>query len=82
MTPDQMKAARRLLGWSKMQLSLRSDTSVYVVTTYEKTGRVALVQRWLDLTDSVAAIRTTLEEAGIEFTGRDAPGVQMRKLNQ
>ena len=75
MTPDQVKAARMLLGWSQLQLSLRSDTSLSVVTTFERTGRVAIVQRRLDLTDPLAAIRTTLEEAGVKFTKGKAPGI-------
>ena len=79
MTPDQMKAARTLLGWSQLQLSLRSDTSINVVGTFERTGRAMTVQRRPDLTDPVAAIRTTLEEAGVEFTDGDAPGVRLRK---
>ena len=81
MTPDQMKAARILLGWSQLQLSLRSDTSIHVVRTFEQTGRIMTVQRRPDLTDPVAAIRATLEEAGIEFTDGDEPGVKLRKPN-
>ena len=74
-TPDQVKAARMLLGWSQRQLSLRSDTSLSVVTTFERTGRVAIMQRRPDLTDPLAAIRTTLEAAGVEFTNGEALGV-------
>ena len=51
MTPDQIKAARALLGWSQLQLSLRSDTSIHVVRTFEQTGRVMTVQRRPDLID-------------------------------
>jgi len=79
MTPDQMKAARALLGWSQLQLSLRSDTSIHVVRTFEQTGRVMTVQRRPDLTDPLAAICAALEEAGVEFTDGGAPSVQMRK---
>ena len=80
MTPDQMKAAQKLLGWSQLQLSLRSDTSIHVVRTFELTGRVMTVQRRPDLTDPLAAVRTTLEEGGIEFTDGDASGVRLRKV--
>ena len=82
MTPEQMKAARALLGWSRMQLGLRSDTSLSVVKAFEQTGRVAFVLRRPDLTDPLAAIRATLEAADIEFTNGDAPGVRLRKLGQ
>ncbi len=78
MTPDQVKAARALLGWSKLQLGLRSDTSLYVVKTFEQTGRVALVHRRPDLTNPLTAVRATLEAAGVEFTNGDAPGVRLR----
>jgi hypothetical protein len=78
-TPDQVKAARALLGWSQLQLSLRSDTSIHVVRTFEQTGRVMTVQRRPDLIDPLAAIRAALEMAGVEFTNGDAPGVRLRK---
>jgi ribosome-binding protein aMBF1 (putative translation factor) len=79
MTPDQLRAARALLGWSQMQLGLRSDTSIHVVRTFEQTGWVMTVQRRPDLTDPLAAIRAALEAAGVEFTNGDVPGVQLRK---
>ena len=81
MTPDQLRAARALLGWSKLQLGLRSDTSLYVVKTFERTGRVALVLRRPNLTDPLAAFRATLEAAGVVFTNGDEPGVKLRKLD-
>jgi hypothetical protein len=74
-----MKAARLLLGWSVERLGAFSDTSYQMVRTFELTGRVLTVKRRPDLTDPVTAIRTTLEEAGVEFTDGDVPGVQLRK---
>ena len=82
MTPDQVKAARALLGWSQLQLGLRSDTSIHVVRTFERTGRVRTVQRRPDLTSPLAAIRGALEAAGIELTNGNAPGVRLRKPDQ
>ncbi len=82
MTPDQMKAARLLLGWSIERLGAFSDTSYQMVRTFEQTGRIMNMQRRLDLTDPIAAIRAALEEAGIEFTGGDEPGVRLRKRDQ
>ena len=79
MTPDQMKVARRLLGWSVDRLSVYSDSSYQMVHTFERTGRVRTVQRRPNLHDPVAAVRATLEVAGIEFTEGDAPGVRLRK---
>ena len=39
--PDQLKAARALLGWTRLQLALRSATSEHIVSRYEKRGQVA-----------------------------------------
>lgn len=74
MTPDQLKAARALLGWSQTQLGLRSNTSQYVVKKFELTGQVASVHGRPDLTDPLATIRATLEAAGVEFTNGKVSG--------
>ncbi len=74
-TPDQMRAARALLGWSQTQLGLRSDTSAYVVKKFELTGQIASVRGRSDLTDPLAAIRVTLEAAGVEFANGEVSGV-------
>ncbi len=84
MTPDQVKAARVLLGWSITRLSAYSDTSLHVVRTFERTGRVAPLScggRSVPF-DALVAIRTVLEEAGVEFTNGDAPGVRLQKSDQ
>jgi len=81
--PDQMKAARTLLGWSLTRLSARSGTSAQLVSTFEKTGRIVSVKipgRPVAI-DAIAAVRTTLEAAGVEFIPEngDGPGVRLRK---
>ena len=80
MTPDQMKAARKLLRWSVHRLSVCSETSYHMVNMYEQTGRVGTVRRRPDLTDAVAAIRATLEAAGVEFISENggSNGVRLR----
>ncbi len=78
MTPDQVKAARALLGWSMSRLGMRSGTSVHTVRSFELTGRVASMYGRTEQMDAVAAIRATLEAAGVEFTDGNAPGVQLR----
>ena len=76
MTPGQVKAARKLLGWSRTQLGVRSGTSVHVVRAFERTGQVAKLHgRRTEQVDTVAAIRAALEAAGIEFSNRRVPGV-------
>ena len=81
MTPDQMKAARKLLGWSSVKLGSLSDTSIHMVRTFERSGRVVSLSSYgrTEQVDAVDAIRTTLEAAGIEFTDGDAPEVRLRK---
>ncbi len=82
MTPDQLRTARALLGWSRLRLALRSATSDHIVTTYEKTGRVAAQYGQADEGDPIAAIRATLEAAGVEFFNARTPGARIRKPGQ
>ncbi|HEY0202669.1 MAG TPA: hypothetical protein VGC15_00785 [Acetobacteraceae bacterium] len=81
MTPEQFKAARALLGWSKDRLAARSGTSVQMLKVFEETGRVVSLndRDHVVPVDAVAAVRATLEEAGVEFTNGDVPGVRLRK---
>jgi len=81
-TPYQLKAARAVLGWSRLHLALRSATSEHIVTTYEKTGRVARLHDRTKQDDPIAAIRATLEASGVEFFNARTPGARMRKPGQ
>lgn len=78
MTPDQVRAARDLLGWSRRQLGAHSGTSVHVVKVLEQDGRAISVHRRMEQVAAEATIRATLEAAGIEFTDGDTPGVRLR----
>ena len=83
MTPDQLKAAGVLLGWSFVRVAARSGTSVQLVRTFEKTGRIVSMNipgRPMPI-DAIAAVRTTLEAAGVEFTDGDELGVKLRKAD-
>lgn len=73
----QVKAARALLSWSQEDLAEASGVSVPTIARLEASdgplgGR----------SSTVAAIRSALEDAGIEFMGADtgATGVRLRKL--
>ncbi len=79
MTPDQVKTARKLLGWNQIQLGVHSGTSIHMVRMFERMGHVAKLYGRTEQVDTVAAIRATLEAAGVEFTNGDAPSVRLRK---
>ena len=76
MTPYQLKAARALLGWSRLYLALRSATSEHMVTRLERRGRIAGPDGQMEQSDPAAAIRATLEAAGVEFTSGRAAGLR------
>ncbi len=64
------------------RLAARSGTSVQMVTVFEQTGRVVSMNgrdRAVPF-DPVAAVRATLEAAGVEFPDGDEPGVKLRKV--
>ncbi len=61
------------------RLGMRSGTSMHTVRSFEQTGRVASMYCRTEQVDAVAAIRATLEAAGIEFTNGDPPSVLLRK---
>jgi transcriptional regulator with XRE-family HTH domain len=67
----QIRAARGLLGWTPRELARRaivSDATVYALEHVQ--GLAANV-------DALAAVQATIEAAGIEFLGGDAPGVRL-----
>jgi DNA-binding transcriptional regulator YiaG len=59
MSPNQCRAARGWLKWSRGHLSARSGVSVSIIREFEN-GRIAPVR-------AVTALRATLEIAGIGF---------------
>ena len=72
----QVKAARALVAWSQHDLAKHSGVSYPTIARLEKEdgpigGRSATVQ----------AIRTALEDAGVEFIAENGggPGVRLRK---
>jgi hypothetical protein len=75
LTPEQMKAAHELLGWSRLRPSSRigvtHDTAIARYEDGEGQSRA------LDL----AAIRAALESAGVIFVEEngEGPGVRLRK---
>ena len=71
MTPAQVRAARKLLGWSRDRLAGASGVGVHALQAFEETGHM---QQSHSEPDRVQAIRASLQEAGIEFIA-GVPGV-------
>lgn len=75
MTGDQARAARGLLGWSRMRLSSRAGIPEHALAIFESTGRMQLAMH--GNTDRTKALHAALEAAGVEFTNGDAAGVRL-----
>jgi transcriptional regulator with XRE-family HTH domain len=70
-TGEQVRAARKLLGWSQLTLALEAGLNQTTVVKFERgEGRSSVL--------SASAIRRTLEGAGVEFL-EDEHGVRLRK---
>ena len=72
LSPEQSRAARRLLNWSLIRLGARSNLGEGTIRNFEEGRRILSA-------NNLAAIRAALEAAGVEFTNGDQPGVRMRK---
>ena len=83
MTPDQVMAARNLLGWSRGRLAAMSDTTAKTVLRYERDGRLTRAADGTSGADRLAAIRAALEAAGVVFIEEngDGPGVRLQGHN-
>ena len=77
-TLAQLKAAREMLGWGVQRLAGRSGTSSYLIKTYERSGRVTAIYGRMSADVRLAAIRATLEEAGVEFVEESETGLGVR----
>lgn len=67
-----IRAARGLVDMDQAVLADGALVSRSVVIDFEKERRVPT-------RNNLAAIQRVLEEAGVEFTNGDAPGVRLRK---
>jgi transcriptional regulator with XRE-family HTH domain len=72
--PEQSRAARALLDWSRGELASRSGVSVAALADFEA-GKRQPYERTL------ADIRRALESAGVVFVPEngEGPGVRIRK---
>ena len=72
MTPAQCRAARALLDLTQTQLAEAAGFGLSTVVDFERLRREVSA-------DAIAAIRSALEAAGVEFTNGDRPGVRLKK---
>jgi DNA-binding XRE family transcriptional regulator len=74
-TPDQLRAARALIGMSQADLALKVGMSTKTIKRAEGSGSPPASA------SAVAAIRATLEKAGVIFLdpNGDGAGVRLRK---
>ncbi|UVK44851.1 helix-turn-helix domain-containing protein [Mesorhizobium sp. AR07] len=68
-TSEQSRAARGLLDWSQTRLGTRSNLSESTIREFEKGRRIPSP-------NNLAAIRSALELAGVEFINET--GVKLR----
>ena len=75
MTGNHLRAARSLLGWSQSQVAEAAKLSIPTVKRAEGSGLVSASA------DAISAIRSALEEAGVEFIEENGggAGVRLRK---
>ena len=78
MTSEQLRAARQLLGCTTYQLAAWSGVQQQVIAAFERTGRVMRSVSGTMEVDRLEAIRTALENAGVEFTTGDGAGVRLK----
>ncbi|SDF48090.1 Helix-turn-helix [Limimonas halophila] len=71
-TPEQCRAARGLLKWSQKDLADASGVSNQSVRDFEL-GHKNPQQ------STLAVIQRAFEEAGVEFTNGDTPGLRLHK---
>jgi transcriptional regulator with XRE-family HTH domain len=74
-TSDQLRAARAILGWSQPEVAQAAGVSSMTVKRAEGSGQPPAAG------ESVAAIRSALESAGVIFVDEngEGPGVRLRK---
>ncbi len=70
--PAQCRAARGLVDMDQVVLADGAMVSRNVIIDFEKGRRTPN-------RNNLAAIQRVLEEAGVEFTNGDTPGVRLRK---
>ena len=71
-TSGQCRGARAMLGINRTQLAEMSGVSARAIADFEADNRNPIRA-------TMAALQRALEDAGIEFTNDDQPGVRLAK---
>jgi len=69
----QCRGARGMLNWTRADLAEASGVSPRALADFEADNRHPI-------RSTLAAIQRALEDAGIEFTNGDQPGVRLRRI--
>jgi transcriptional regulator with XRE-family HTH domain len=72
-TGEQIRRGRELLGWTRFKLSSRAGLHPAIVERAEKAVGALPVTAYQQ-----ALLRNALEDAGVEFTTGDEPGVKLK----
>lgn len=75
MTPGQCRAARALLEMTQPALATAAGLGLSTVVDFEKSRRIVSE-------DAIAAIRSALETAGVEFIAENGGGPGVRLSNR
>lgn len=79
LAPEQIRAARAVLGWSAADLAIQSGLSLRTIQALENSEDLQNARK-----SSLLALRFALESAGIEFIGtpEDRPGIRVGRPRQ
>ncbi|MCK1562429.1 helix-turn-helix transcriptional regulator [Bradyrhizobium sp. 173] len=72
-TGNQLRAARALAGMDQASLAAAANVSPNTISAMEKRGAETLTSGL----DTIRAIMTALEGAGVEFLNHGQPGVRL-----
>jgi predicted transcriptional regulator len=73
--PVQSKMARAALGWSAADLAKHAQVGVATVNRFE-------AGQSNPIPSTIAAMKRAMEEAGVEFTNGEAPGVRLHQQDR
>ena len=77
LTSDQIRAGRALVRWSARELGEKAGLSLPTVQRLEAAQGIPSTS-----VKTLMSVKAALEEAGVEFTNGDAPGVRLKKREQ